>query len=78
MEKTVILKEESIACFLGPAWTVWRTVIATETTKGDEEDTHGDGDNEELDPPTPLVRVTVIWTLPRVSPTLVQPRYKVW
>jgi len=31
-EKTVILKEESIACFLGPAWTVWRMVIATKTT----------------------------------------------
>ena len=29
-------------------------------------------------PPAPLVRATVIRTLPRVSPTLVQPRYKVW
>ena len=42
---------------------------------GDEEDTHGDGGDGELDPPGPLVRVTVIRTLPQVSPMLVQPRY---
>ena len=38
-----------------------------EDDNGDE-DAHDDGDDEELDaPPAPLVRMTVIWTLPRVS-----------
>ena len=49
-----------------------------EDDNGDEEDTHSDGDDGELDPPRPLVRVMVIRTLPQVSPTLVQARYKVW
>ena len=49
-----------------------------EDDNGDEVDTHGDGDDGELDPPAPLVRVTVIRTLPRVSLTLVQPRYRAW
>jgi len=58
-----------------PAWTVWRTVIATETTKETKKTPTVMETMKNWIPPAPLVRMTVIWTLPRVSPTLVQPRY---
>ena len=47
---------------------------------GDEDanrDTRGDRDDQEMDTLLPLVRFRVIWTLPRVSLHLVEPRYKV-